>query len=130
MKYIMISLILFMFSSNLYAEKKLFVSCSKAKDELVDLEKDSNNGYEKNNLEADIFYDDKTKKFYLNYETELFFLDNLDMGARVIQFLEPILSGHYALYTLHKDSLILTIQKSYNLKGSIMVNIYYKCKTP
>ena len=114
----------FMLSSIINADEILY-SCSQAKSELFDLEKESSNGYKKGSMTIDIIF--KNKKVYVksnSSESELIFLGN----ASSPQFLEKVSSGHTVLYSVHERSKIMTIQKSYNMMGPIMVNSYLQCK--
>ena len=57
-------------------------------------------------------------------KSELIYLGNTSNP----QFLEKVSSGHFALYTMHEKSKIMTMQKSYDMMGPIMVNSYLQCK--
>lgn len=109
--------------SNIYAEtSKVIASCANTKSELVDLKKIDTKGFKDDSLSVDIILRDK--KAYLisnSSSTELFFI-----GGN--QFLEKVAAGHSVLYTYFENKKILTIQKSYDLFGPIMVNMILKCK--
>ena len=111
-------------STNLLAEKVLY-TCDSAKSELYDLIKlSSNKGYKNDSLSLKIIL--KNKKVYINSgssESELIYLE-----GRNSQFLEKVSGGHYVLYTIHTASKIMTIQKSYDLAGPIMVNMTLQCR--
>ena len=114
----------FILSSIISADEILY-SCSQAKTELFDLAKESSNGYKKDSMTIDIII--RGKKVYIkgNFgESELEYLGN----ASHPQFLEKVSSGHFVLYTMHKKSKIMTIQKSYDMMGPIMVNSYLHCR--
>ena len=123
MKRLIISLFVL---SGLVNAAEILYSCSQAKSELLDLKKESSNGYKNGSMIVDIIT--KNKKVYVKNKTgdvELVYLGN----ASHPQFLEKVASGHYVLYTIHEKSKIMTIQKSYNMLGHpIMVNSYLKCK--
>ena len=114
----------FMLSSIISANEILY-SCSQAKSELFDLVKETSNGYKKGSMTIDIIY--KNDKVYVksnSNESELIFIGSVAKP----QFLEKVASGHAVLYTVHKRSKIMTIQKSYDMMGPIMVNSYLQCK--
>lgn len=115
----------FMLSSIVNANEILY-SCSQAKTELFDLEKESSKGYKKGSMTIDIIF--KNEKVYVksnSSESELIFLGN----ASSPQFIEKVASGHVVLYSVHKKSKIMTVQKSYSMLGHpIMVNSYLRCR--
>ncbi|MCR1815702.1 hypothetical protein [Aliarcobacter butzleri] len=124
MKWKMIVLLLLV-SKSLFAKNEILFTCSDAKSEFINLNEGSKNGYKKENLELVFTIDEKTEDIFVNGTK----LHKLGLSSNIFQFLEPVLSGHYVLYTFHKDSSILTIQKSYKLfNDPVMVNIYLKCK--
>jgi hypothetical protein len=103
------------------AKYEVLASCSDAKAELLDLNKEKTNGYEKDSMSLEII--GENDKIYVkrgNDKTELYYL-----GGN--QMLEEVKSGHNVLYTLHDK--FLTIQKSQDFLGMpVMINIYLKCK--
>ena len=103
---------------------KVVASCNDAKSELIDLGKNETKGYKKDSMKIDIIMRDKKVFVKSNSgESELIYI-----GGKNEQFIEEIASGHKALYTLFKKQKLLTIQKSYDFFGPIMVNTYLKCK--
>ena len=115
----------FMLSSIINADEILY-SCSQAKSELFDLEKESSNGYKKGSMTIDIIF--KNKKVYVksnSSESELISF----WYVWKLMFLEKVASGHVVLYSVHEKSKIMTVQKSYSMLGHpIMVNSYLKCR--
>ncbi|WP_415406989.1 hypothetical protein ACLHDG_00220 [Sulfurovum sp. CS9] len=105
---------------------EILYSCSQAKTELFDLEKESSDGYKKGSMTIDIII--KDKKVYVKSntsESELLYLGNTSSP----QFLEKVSSGHFVLYSVHEKSKVMTIQKSYSMIGHpIMVNSYLRCR--
>lgn len=105
---------------------EILYSCRQAKSELLDLNKESSNGYKKGSMVIDLI--SKNKKVYVKNNTgdvELIYLGN----SANPQFLEKVSSGHFVLYTIHEKAKIMTIQKSYDMIGHpIMVNSYLYCK--
>ena len=116
---------IFILSGSINADEILY-SCSQAKSELFDLEKESSNGYKKDSMTIDIVL--RGKKVYVKSnsgESELIYLGK----ALNPQFIEEVSSGHSVLYTMHEKVKIMTIQKSYSMIGHpIMVNTYLHCK--
>ncbi len=115
-----------MLSSIINANEILY-SCSQAKSELFDLVKETSKGYKKGSMTIEIIYKNDNDKVYVksnSSESELIFIGSVEKP----QFLEKVASGHAVLYTVHKRSKIMTIQKSYDMMGPIMVNSYLQCK--
>lgn len=115
--------ILILFNS-IYASDKILASCYDTKSELVDIGKQTSKGYESDSLKFDIII--KGEKVFVSSNlgnTELIYL-----GGNNPQFLEKVQSGHHVLYTYYPNSKLLTMQKSYDFLGPIMVNAYLKCK--
>ena len=117
----------FLFSLNLYAKKEVLLICGEAKSQLIDLEIDKIPSYNKDKLSTIILVDKEAQKFYLQGEPDVELIYVGEDGG-VIQFLEPVASGHKILITFHIEPSILTIQKSYSLFGSVMVSIIQKCE--
>lgn len=121
MKFIL-SILLFV--NIVFGYDKILATCSNTKAELLDLKKKTTKGYTKDSMTMDIVI--KGKKVFAKSntsESELIYL-----GGNNPQFLEKVASGHIVLYTYFEKEKILTIQKSYDLFGPIMVNMYLKCK--
>jgi len=107
-----------------FGADKILISCSNAKTELYDLVKKTSTGYSKGPMTIDLII--KGNKVFVKSntgESELIYL-----GGKNPQFLEKVPSGHYVFYTYFKKQKILTIQKSYDLFGPIMVATYLACK--
>ncbi|NOR58340.1 MAG: hypothetical protein GQ474_07440 [Sulfurimonas sp.] len=121
MKFIFMSLLMVSMS---FAADKIIASCSNAKSELFDLGKETSTGYNKDSMTMNLIF--RNEKVYAksnSSESKLVYL-----GGKNPQFLEEVASGHNVLYTYFKKQKILTIQKSYDFLGAIMVNIHLKCK--
>ena len=116
-----------LFSLNLYAKKEVLLICGEAKSQLIDLEIDKIPSYNKDKLSTIILVDKEAQKFYLQGEPDVELIYVGEDGG-VIQFLEPVASGHKILITFHIEPSILTTQKSYSLFGSVMVSIIQKCE--
>jgi len=116
----------FFILSGLANANEVLYSCSQAKTELFDLQKESSNGYKKGSMTIDIILRDK--KIYVksnSSESELIYLGK----SLNPQFIEEVSSGHVVLYTMHEKAKVMTIQKSYSMVGHpIMVNTYLRCK--
>ncbi len=125
LKYFVVLFVLF--SLNLYAKKEVLLICGEAKSQLIDLEIDKIPSYNKDKLSTIILVDKEAQKFYLQGEPDVELIYVGEDGG-VIQFLEPVASGHKILITFHIEPSILTIQKSYSLFGSVMVSIIQKCE--
>ena len=125
LKYFVVLFVLF--SLNLYAKKEVLLICGEAKSQLIDLEIDKMPSYNKDKLSTIILVDKEAQKFYLQGEPDVELIYVGEDGG-VIQFLEPVASGHKILITFHIEPSILTIQKSYSLFGSVMVSIIQKCE--
>lgn len=107
-----------------YGSEKILASCYNAKSELMDIGKETTKGYEKDSLKINLII--RGEKVYIGSntgESELIYL-----GGKNPQFLEEVQSGHNVLYTYYPNSKLLTMQKSYDFFGPIMVNVYLKCK--
>jgi len=121
LKFILISLLIVSIS---FGSDKVLASCSNAKTELLDLSKETTAGYTKDSMTINLII--RGEKTYVQSkiaESELIYL-----GGTNSQFLEKVVSGHNVLYTYFEKSKILTVQKSYDLFGAIMVNTYLECK--
>jgi hypothetical protein len=105
---------------NLHAKKEILYSCNEAKSELYDLVKETGNQYTKDSLSLTLY--EENNKYYVKSTSTS---EIIYIGGN--QFIEKVSSGHSVLYTIHKDHSLLTIQKSYDLAGPIMVNIYLHC---
>ena len=125
LKYILV--FSFLFSLNLYAKKEVLLICGEAKSQLIDLEIDKIPSYNKDKLSTIILVDKEAQKFYLQGEPDVELIYVGEDGG-VIQFLEPVASGHKVLITFHIKPSILTTQKSYSIFGSVMVSIIQKCE--
>ncbi|MBL0686568.1 MAG: hypothetical protein JJV94_01915 [Sulfurospirillum sp.] len=120
MKFIFMSLIIL--ASMSFGADEILASCSNSKSELLDLRKGDTKGYSKDSVIIDLII--RGKKIYAKSntsESELTYL-----GGN--QFLEQVNPNNNVLYTYFKKSKILTIQKSYDMLGPIMVNMYLECK--
>lgn len=124
----MIRILLVVFlSMNLYADRKLFISCYESKSQIINLETDKVGKAEKENLKTKIYYDTIDEKYYFSeYDNEpLIFIGK---GLGIFQFIETTLFGNKFLYTYHIEKDIMTIQKSYDINGSFITNIWLKCR--
>jgi hypothetical protein len=105
-----------------FGADKVLTSCFNAKVELYDLATKSSKGYQKDSMTIDII--ERSDKYFVKSntsESELIYI-----GGN--QFIEEVSSGHSVLYTYFQNRNILTIQKSYEMFGPIMLNTYLECK--
>lgn len=103
----------------------VLLSCKENRAELYDIKKQTSDGYKKDSLSINIL--EENKKFYVENVKRTWKSELIPIGG--YQFLEKIPAGHHALYTIHPKENVLTIQKSYNSFGGIMINMYMQCNT-
>ena len=111
-------------SSLMYGADEIIASCSNAKSELYDIGRETGGGYTKGSMTIDLVM--RGEKVYVQSrgnEEELIYIS----GANP-QFLESVAGGHHVLYTYYPKQKVLTMQKSYDSMGAIMVNAYLQCK--
>ncbi len=120
--------ILLLFSSNLFADKEVFISCFDTESQYVKLVERETKIYKKDDLKTKIYFDKSLKKFYLSSNDGFIELKYLGNSNGTFQFLEPTLLGNYIFYSYHSDHSILTIQKSIGLFSPSMISIIQKCK--
>jgi len=108
------------------ASSKTIASCYDAKTELVDLIKGVNNkSYTKGSLKVNILFDSRENEYFIlvnNMKQKLIYVGK---GINTLYFMERTSGGNMVMYTLNNS--FLTIQKSYDMFGPIMVNTYLKC---
>lgn len=112
-----------LFVNNCFALEQELAFCSNTKSELYDLEKKTTTGYTDDKLNVVLY--SKNGNTYLRGAPDQLLQS---LGGQNPQYLEHVASGHNILYTYFPKNKILTIQKSYDFNGPIMVNVVLYCK--